>query len=262
MLAKLLKYDLRYIYKTLGIYYVVTILCALVCVATNINNPSGIIEFIHLFSGGASFGLSIGLFVNVITRSWARFQKNFYGDESYLTHTLPVMKRQLLLSKIIASSIALIFSLVVLIFCTIVTQVGFSNLQTFDEMLKSEGFSLLSIGTLLFLTVVLQQLFIILCGFAGILIGHRKNEHRAVWSWAAGIGLYIISNLLIIGFTLIWSLFDTDVHSFIFSGESQSLFSLANICKIIIGIDLVYSIIAVTLYFISEKVLDRGVDVE
>lgn len=262
MLGKLLKYDLKYIYKVLGIYYAIVIAGVLIFLATDFENPSGIVEFIHLFVGGASFGLSIGLFVNAITRSWVRFQKNFYGDEAYLTHTLPVTKRELLLSKTIASFVTLVASLMVLVFCTIAVQIGFSELGNINEVLKSQGSSLLSIGILLFVTLVLQQTFIILCGFAGILIGHRKNEHRGAWSWLAGGGIYLITSLLIVGITLIWSLFDPSIHDFIFSGKSQDLFSLANISKVVIGIDIMYFFASIATYAIAQKTFDHGVDVE
>jgi len=262
MLGKLIKYDLKYIYKTLGIYYVVALLCAVIYMITDFENPTGIIEFVHYFFGGASFGLGIGLFFNAITRSWVRFQKNFYGEEAYLTHTLPVTKRQLLLSKSISSLIVLVFSLITLGFCMITTQVGLSELGKFGEMLESQGSSLFGMGTLLFITLVVQQFFIILCGFAGILIGHRKSEHRGAWSWLAGGVIYIMANLLIIGIALIWSLFDPDIHNFIFNGESQYLGSLAIISKIIVSVDILYCFIAAGIYLIAQKTLDCGVDVE
>lgn len=262
MLANLIKYDLKYIYKLLGIYYIIVVLGAIIFLATDFEPTNGIVEFIHYFAGGASFGLSIGLFINAITRNWMRFQKNFYGDEAYLTHTLPVTKSQLLLSKTISSLVVLIASLILLIFCVITTQIGFTALSEFNNMLESQGYNIFSLGGLLFITIALQQFFIIECGFSGILIGHRKNDRRAMWSWITGVGIYIIANLLIIGVTLIWSLFDTDIHNFIFSGESQSLFALANISKVIIGIDVCYFIIVLALYHLSRKTLDRGVDVE
>ena len=34
-------------------------------------------------------------------RMWVRFRSNFYGDESYLTHTLPIKREVLYTSKIL-----------------------------------------------------------------------------------------------------------------------------------------------------------------
>ncbi len=262
MLAKLIKYDLKYVYKVLGIYYLIMILGVIIFLITDLNQTNGIIEFIHHFAGGASFGLSIGLFFNAITRSWARFQKNFYGDESYLTHTLPVTKQQLLLSKTISSLIVLILSLILLIFCTIATQIGFDTFGELNSMLESQGHSLFNIGMLLFITLALQQFFVIECGFSGILIGHRKNDRRGMWSWIAGGGIYVVANLLIVAVTLIWSLFDSNVHNLIFSDSSADLHNIISMQKIIVGIDIAYFIIIVGLYFLSQKTLERGVDVE
>ena len=263
MLAKLLKYDLKYIYKVLGVYYLITVILAIIFLLTDFENSDGIVNFIHVFSGGLCFGLSIGLAVNVITRGWVRFQKNFYGEESYLTHTLPVAKNQLLLSKTIASLITLFVSLVLITFCLVVTQLlSEIDFTEIDVALKSRGYSLFGFGMLLFITVLVQYFFVIECGFTGILLGHRKNEHRAVWSWLFGGIIYLAVNLIAVGLLALWAHFDSNIHAFLFSGSSQDIFNLANIQQVILGINVIYTAAAITLYFVELKTLKRGVDVE
>ena len=44
------------------------------------------------------------IILNNLMRLWARFKNNFYGDESYLTHTLPINKKTLYLSKTFLTS--------------------------------------------------------------------------------------------------------------------------------------------------------------
>ena len=62
--------------------------------------------------GKISFGFAISMMVNCIIncvmRLWARFVRNIYKDESYLTHTLPVSKKTIYQSKIISSLISII----------------------------------------------------------------------------------------------------------------------------------------------------------
>ena len=49
---------------------------------------------------GAMFSMMISAIINNLMRMWVRFKQNLYGDESYLTHTLPVTKASIYLSKI------------------------------------------------------------------------------------------------------------------------------------------------------------------
>ena len=48
------------------------------------------------------------ILINNLMRTWVRFRHNLYGDESYLTHTLPVERKTIYLSKFI-TSIILVF---------------------------------------------------------------------------------------------------------------------------------------------------------
>lgn len=260
MLAKLLKYDFKYIYKTFGVYYLVIILCVLLYLATGIPDSSGIIEFIHLFIAGAGFGLSIGMVFNAITRSWMRFQKNFYQEESYLTHTLPVTKSQLLLSKAIASFVTFSISLALLILCILVTQPGLTaQFGEIDAGLKLAGSSLLEMAIAFVAVVVLQQAFIIQCGYAGIVIGHRQNEYRALWSGLVGVGIYVAVIILVIGILLLWGMFNPDVHDLIFT---SNIWNPATLRIVAIAVGILYLGAIVATYFITQKVFERGVDVE
>ena len=47
---------------------------------------------INKILSATSISMMVSAFVNVITRSWVRFKRNMYADESYLSHTLPVSK--------------------------------------------------------------------------------------------------------------------------------------------------------------------------
>lgn len=258
MLAKLLKYDLKAIYRVLGFYYVIVIISTLVLIITNVSDgTNGLIEFIRSFAVGCSFGLSIGILVNVITRSWQSFQKNLYGNEAYLMHTLPVTKRQLFSSKILACLIAIIFSLAVTIFAFLSYTGGINTeLAEMQQALRSAGSSLWQIIA----TILLELFFVAMCGFAGILIGHRKNDHRGIWSWAAGGALYIGASLLILGVVLIWSLFDSSISSFLFGGSYGPIQDL--IFKVICGVDILYIVAISAICIIAQKTFDRGVDVE
>lgn len=136
MLGKLLKYDLKWIYKMLIVFYILALVMAGVSrVCLNIED-SMLFDIIGKFTSGIAIGLGIGCLIQCVIRSWVRFIKNIYKDESYLTHTLPVEKRTIFLSKVIASIIGALFTvimLVVILFICFGTQ---NNIEFLKETME------------------------------------------------------------------------------------------------------------------------------
>ena len=113
MLKKLLKYDLKYIFKVLIVFYGIGIFFAVLTrIFLNIEN-SFIMDIIGKVCSGVTISMIFNILINNIMRLWVRFKNNFYKDESYLTHTLPVDKSTLYLSKILTSIITLFVSVFV-----------------------------------------------------------------------------------------------------------------------------------------------------
>ena len=99
MLKKLLKYDLQNIYKVLIIFYSLSLFFALLTrIFLNIEN-SFIMNIIGQICNATTISMIFNILINNLLRLWVRFKNNFYGDESYLTHTLPINKKTLYLSK-------------------------------------------------------------------------------------------------------------------------------------------------------------------
>ena len=114
MLRKLFKYDFKGMGRLIVPFTLLAIAVALVgCAAMfgtkNISGAglgsmtefalSAILTIIVITSVVAVIAYSVLCFVAI----FARFYKNFFSDEGYLTFTLPVTTRQLLLSKLFAS---------------------------------------------------------------------------------------------------------------------------------------------------------------
>ena len=107
MLKKLLKYDLENIYKVLIIFYSLALIFGILTrIFLNIEN-SFIMNIIGQICSAITISMIFNILINNLMRLWVRFKNNFYGDESYLTHTLPIDKKTLYLSKILASFITL-----------------------------------------------------------------------------------------------------------------------------------------------------------
>ena len=99
MLKKLLKYELASIFKFLIIFYSLALFFALLSrIFLNIEN-SFIMYVIGEICRGASISMMFSIIINNLMRLWVRFKNNLYGDESYLTHTLPVSKKTIFFSS-------------------------------------------------------------------------------------------------------------------------------------------------------------------
>ena len=116
MLKKLLKYDIKSINKVLVVFYCLSLFFALLTRLFLYIDNSFIMSVIGKICSGTTIAMIFNIIINNLMRSWVRFKSNFYGDESYLTHTLPVNKKTLYLSKFLTSIITLFFSMLVICF--------------------------------------------------------------------------------------------------------------------------------------------------
>ena len=114
MLTKLLKYDIKTINKVLIIFYGLSIFFSVLTRIFFMIDNSVIMNVIAHICSGATISMIFNILINNLMRLWVRFKQNLYGDEAYLTHTLPVTKKQLYLSKFIISITSLLISVLVI----------------------------------------------------------------------------------------------------------------------------------------------------
>lgn len=261
MFSKLLKYDLRYIYKILGVYYIVTIGCALVGkAAALIPNPSPLVDFIGIFFRNASLGLCIGLIINAVTRTWARFQQSLYGDESYLTHTLPVSRPELFGSKFASTIITLLLSFIIsIIIIWLLLSDGSFNLSSILPFGANSSISEPAFIAIFILATFAQLTLIIQCGFFGILVGHRSHTRRALWSTIAGFAAYVTLEAVLLLSVLLWSQFNPSINSLIASGHQLNI---DDMFLFLVIVTVIYTVLIAITYLVNNQLLKRGVDVE
>lgn len=265
MLGKLLKYDLRYVYKVLGAYYLICIASvALGALLNHIEQPPFIIDFAGEFLLNAGFGLSIGLMITAFTRTWVRFRQNLYGDESYLTHTLPISRLQLFASKFICSIIVLLLSFIVvaIVLLLYLSTINFDFGMFFADLfvtIPGASFSLFYAAIVLGLLIIMQSIFIIMCGFSGIIIGHRFDQARGLISAIAGFSCYLLVGGLLVGLVCLFSAFDPELAALFAYGHQPTLPTIMNCAWICTA---TYAIITATLFAVNVNLLQRGVNVE
>lgn len=143
MLRKLLKYDLKAIFKFWWIAAIVTVLASVFGGFCDhvLNTYEGDAWSIYLMMSMGSLAatfLTMALPVLTFVLIFIRFYKNFFTDEGYLTFTLPVSRRKLMMSKIISGTTGLYAAVAVSGVCTFLRNViAYSNVeQTTDVPLQ------------------------------------------------------------------------------------------------------------------------------
>ena len=203
MIRKLLKYDIKKITRILIYVYAISIALAIITRLINIGKDIQAIKILGMVFAGCTYSAIGNVLVNTFVHILDVFIKNFYRDESYLTHTLPVSKNKLLASKYIASLIV-IFASVAVCFLSLFT-IFYS--KSFVEGLKMfieatvAGFDI-SVGlfvTLIALLLLSQICCIITMAFTAIVKANTYNSKRVIkgvmWFIVFYLGTMIVTLL-------------------------------------------------------------------
>ncbi len=263
MLGKLLKYDLKSVYKVVIIFYILSfIFSVLTRIFFSIEN-SMLFNIVGQITNGAMISMLISGLINGFMRSWVRVVNNIYKDESYLTHTLPVEKKEIYLSKVLTAIICSFTTVLVAIACLFISYYSEGNMEALKGFLKltadSYDMTVISLLLMVSLVIFLEILFIILIGYVGIIIGHKSNKNKMTKSVIIGIGLYLFTSAATLLIIYIIGLFNENIMNVINTTEIVNAEAIKNIMIIGVGIYVVYNIIY---YLIGKIQFNKGVNVD
>lgn len=262
MLGKLLKYDLKWVYKVISVFYILSVFFAGIGRLFTLFDNSLVFDILSKVMFGISIAMMANGVVNCFMRSWVRFANNMYKDESYLTHTLPVSRNTIFCSKFLSAIICTFTSVLVVAVSLAICYYSKENIEVLGKLLEivATAYNTKTVTFLLTLSVVLmlQIVFIILVGYIGLILGHRRNNNKMGCSVIFGLIIYAISMILILAIVFIVALLNADVMS-IFVSNSVSIEVLKTACYICIA---TYSCYILALYFIGQKLLKSGVNVD
>lgn len=262
MLKKLLKYDLEWCYRPLLVFYILAIFFSIIVRIVESFEQSLIVLIIDKICCGVVIVMIVNILINCFMRNWARFVRNIYKDESYLTHTLPVNKNKIYLSKILTTIITLLTSFIVIIVCLAISALNKDTWIILKESLEQSAIyfdsSVFSLIFVMIITIFFEFLFMMMSGILGIIIGHRSNNLKIVKSIVIGFVIYMILSSMSLGALFVAGLLNSDIMSLFNNIEVSS-----NVLKsmMLVGI-LVYAIYNLGIYFIGNKLLNKGVDVD
>lgn len=262
MLKKLLKYDLKYCFKPLSIFYILAIIFSIICRIIESFNQSLIVVIIDKICSGIVIAMIVNIIINTFMRNWVRFINNVYKDESYLTHTLPVSKKQIFLSKVLSITITLLTSFLVIIGCLAIVWLNKDTWLILKQSLEVSSVifngSVSSLVIVLIITIFFQFLTIVMSGILGIILGYKANNYKTLKSIIFGIIIYILLSVLSLGILYVTGLINPEFMN-IFKNININSNTLRNMLLIIVSIYALYNIL---MYIVGNKLLNDGINVD
>lgn len=266
MLGKILKYDLKWIFKQALFLYPLLLLDALFIVFLRENSSSPFMETLYGFAQVVFAVLVVVILVITLRLAWTRMAQSMYGDEAYLVRTLPVSIKTIFSAKVLAGIICLLVNMV---FCLLMVAIAHPDLyEIVIEIANATEMPVFLVALIAFVGFFAQSLFIMMAGFLGITIGYRfRNQHFA-WSAVFGMATYVIGGVILMIIELtVAAFFDENMRYFfsayqyndIIDVTHDSVAALRNFLLIaIIG----YVIYDVGCYLASRAIQERGADID
>lgn len=236
--------------------------------------PSGLQLFLHGLASLMIYCSLILLFAVTIGAICRRFKTNFYGDEAYLTHTLPV-KRSTLWSaqilSIVTTFLGVILAIVLNFLLLSLTRNGLQLLESFGLVSGCTHcvgdyyyVAPLEFGYYLTysLVVFMELAFLALCGITGIIIKNRLANKYAVLS---GVAIYMLGSILLLGLFCLISNSDNailDIFDMTTVRTPDPAINASHMTRALLYIDLVYCFYCTALYFADQKLLKRGINLD
>lgn len=262
MIKKLIKYDVIKMTGTLPYFYAFAIFFAGLTRLVNIWSDIQFIFIIGQIFQGTAIALMVNILINtylsIIVRS---FVPSFYKDESYLTHTLPVTKNELMLSKFVSAIIITFLSFIVCFGCLFIMFYSQETMTMLKMLIEGivVGFDM-SAGTfvaIIALVLLFQIIAMMLMGFSAVVKGYSYNNGKVKMSFVWFIIYYAISSVINLIIVLV---------ALAIGGNASALTATVMEADAFITILIValvdYALISVAFYIISNKLFSRGVNVD
>ena len=264
MLVKLLKYDLKYMIKNMFVFYALAIFFAIITRLLFSVNETAIVKILSQISVGCLISMIVNIIINTMMRSWIRFRDSLYKDESYLTHTLPVTKKELYNSKLMQTLIFFFVGFFVILLSLFIAYYSKDNWLAITSFVKTIT-SGLGMSTSFFLFIFIIVIFLevfnaIQCGFLGIILGHKINNGKIGYSVLFGFIIYLIAQTIVLALVFVYGLFDASVMELFKTATINVDVKAFKILAVISS--LLYLFITICMSCICKKVLNKGVNVE
>ncbi len=265
MLTKLLKYDMKKMFKFLSVFFILSLFFGILSRIFSEAGDSLFLSILSSVASGTAISMMFSILINCLMRTWVTFRSGFYGDESYLTHTLPVSKSSLYMSKSITAYTTMLvsFAVILLTLCIIYLNKDTalllkSFLHPVATYFDSDIYFLIF---MLLLILFLEFVAVLQWGFMGIILGHRLVSRKILYSILIGFCLYIGSQIVVLLVMLILALASPGFME-IFTTNDLFAMDPAVAKGIVFAAVCCYLLFVILGYVLNIRFFEKGVDVE
>lgn len=263
MLGKVLKYDLKWVYKGVGIFYILSFVFSIIGRGLNEIQNSALYSILAKISFGFAISMMVNSLVNCLMRLWARFIRNMYKDESYLTHTIPVPRKTIYVSKVLAGLVTIFTTTIVILACLFICYYSQANMEVLKVLLELAAYTYNTtvVKLLLLVTVViyLEVMFMVLIGYTGIILGYKSNKNKIIKTLIYSFVLYMVTQVFTIVVIYIYGFINPDIMNLINTTTTVDINAIKSAMYVGIGTYVVYIFFY---YFLGKKQLEKGVNVD
>ena len=263
MLGKVLKYDLKWVYKGVGVFYILSFIFSIIGRGLNEIENSALYSILAKISFGFAISMMVNSLINCLMRLWARFIRNMYKDESYLTHTIPVPRKTIYASKVLAGLITIFTTTIVIIVCLYICYYSQANMEILKTLLElaASTYNTTVVKLLLLVAVViyLEIMFMLLIGYTGIILGYKSNKNKIIRTLVYSFILYMVTQVFTLAVIYIYGLFNPSVMNIINTTDIINIDAIKTVMYVGIGNYVAYIIFY---YFLGKKQLEKGVNVD
>ncbi len=261
MLGKLLKKDLNRNMRWLWILFVATIAVATITrVCKELGENIVLFKVLGIVFDSVFYALVVNVILQPFLRNFLNFTKSLYGDESYLTHTLPVTKNQIINSKFLTALIEIGLGFVVMVVSLLImffTPTMFDSLAFILSFVIIGEFSIGWLVSLFVALVVVEFLMFIAIIFYSIVLAYRAKENRVLKTFLITTALSFAAISVLFVFMVIV----LAANGIQLTGATLTLTSSALMSVLWTGV-VVYTILIVVFYVLSLKAFRKGVNVD
>lgn len=272
MLGKLLKYELLAEYRKYAVLYIGTIAAAIFFLLFDKGlKQLGDWTIIDILSGLMAMLFVILCIVSlfmVVVFAITRFNNNLFKDEGYLMHTLPVKPWEHIVSKIIASYIWFILSLIVIAIGISIVTCGFSwisniiygiktdFMEEFSGQNEFDIFMQKAVRTMMIyftVTMILYPAMLLIYIYFCIAVGSLFNGHRTLMAVITFFAVNTVSQIIISVFMISVGYFSIAANAEVTPIEIMGVFNKLMIFSAVFSL-ILYSVMAyITNYIMSKK---------
>ena len=263
MLGKLLKYDLKNMFKLLSVFYILAIFFAILTrIFLSIEN-SFVMDIIGKICSGTTIALMFNILINSIMRAWVRFKQSLYGDESYLTHTLPIDKKPLYNSKILTSLITLFISIAMIALTLFIAYYSKENIILLKNLLLPVAdiydTSIMKIIIAFLLIIFVEFAATLQSGFTGIILGHKMNNNKLAYSILFGFISYMVIQIFGVIALFAGALFSPDLMNLFITNQMVNMDMIKLVIYLAMGF---YSLCVILGYIFNLYMFKKGINVD